>query len=191
MPPVPPRSTRAEHGRGCDSVGVRVQMQGRLLRPAVGTLGMQAAGHADATSEQLPRVRMLPPSPPRACGRRVCTCPSGPRVAVPAFASPGCPWIPVCMLYLRLSGGQLRASWVVLYPQAFRSLLCYIGTPHTILRHTAYHMVWRQGEGTWGVGGGVGGYDTPDRGESAPKHDPAHEPLLTGGTPSRCGPLEP
>ena len=51
--------------------------------------------------------------------------------------------------------------------------------------------VWRQGEGTWGVGGGVGGYDTPDRGESAPKHDPAHEPLLTGGTPSRCGPLEP
>ena len=166
MPPVPPRSTRAEHGRGCDSVGVRVQMQGRLLRPAVGTLGMQAAGHADATSEQLPRVRMLPPSPPRACGRRVCTCPSGPRVAVPAFASPGCPWIPVCMLYLRLSGGQLRASWVVLYPQAFRSLLCYIGTPHTILRHTAYHMHivrYIAGEVAGGTararGGGGGGGD--------------------------------
>ena len=46
---------------------------------------------------------------------------------------------------------------------------------------------WPRGEGTRGVGGGVGGYDTPDRGESAPKHEPEHELLLTGGTHSRAG----
>ena len=84
---------------------------------------------------------------------------------------------------------------MVLYPQAFGPLLCYIGTPHTILRHTTYEAggggVWRRGEGTQGVGGGVGGYDTPGRGESAPKHEPEHELLLTGGTPSQRGPLEP
>ena len=118
---------------------MRVLMPVQLLGPVVGRLGfdlgMQAAGHADA---KLPCMRMLLPPPPRAYGRRVCTRSSGPRVAVPASASPGHPWIPVYMLYLRLSGGQLRASWVVLYPQAFRPLLCYVGTPHTILRHTAY-----------------------------------------------------
>jgi hypothetical protein len=33
----------------------------------------------------------------------------------------------------------------------------------------------------------VGGYGTPERGESAPEHEPEHEPLLTGGTHSREG----
>jgi hypothetical protein len=110
---------------------MRVRMRVQLLGPVAGRLGMQAAGHADAKSAQLPRMRMLPPPPSRACGRRVCTRPSGSRVAVPAFASPGRPWIPVYMLYLRLSRGQLRASWVVLYPQASGLVLCYLGTPHT------------------------------------------------------------
>ena len=50
---------------------------------------------------------------------------------------------------------------------------------------------WRRGEGTRGVGRGVGWYGTPERGESEPEHEPEHELLLTGGTPSQRGPLEP